>query len=235
MKQITIYADGSSIGNPGPGGWGAVVLHDGKVKEYGGAEVHTTNNRMELTAPAEALRHQKEASKVVIRTDSRYVINGITKWVLGWEKNGWLTKGKTDVLNKELWQALVKASQKHDITWEHVRGHAGVALNERVDMIANGFARKEKVTLFLGSDAEYAEFLKGMPKARVVSPSKKPKKTGPAYSYVSLLDGSVLTHKTWAECEKRVKGKPAKYKKVFSMAEESALMREWSKKERSSD
>lgn len=230
MQNVTIFCDGSAIGNPGPGGWGAVVSHGREVFELGGYEAHTTNNRMELTAPTEALKKLKEKSNVTIKTDSRYVMNGITKWVKGWEKNGWQTKAKEDVLNKDLWQKLLTVSEKYDITWEHVRAHVGIAGNERVDMIANGFARKETVKLFKGSEKEYGEFLKTMPKARVVSKSKsKSKKTGPAYSYVSVLDGKVMTHKSWAECEKRVKGKPAKFKKVFSAQGEKELVAEWGK------
>lgn len=228
MKSVTIYCDGSSIGNPGPGGWGAVVADGVRVKEIGGYDTHTTNNRMELTAPAQALELIRTRASVTLHTDSQYVINGITKWVHGWQKNDWQTKEKKDVQNKELWQALVAVSEKHDIEWKHVKGHSGVDLNERADMIANGFARKEKVELFYGSLAKYKEFLKGMPKARVVSKStSKSKKTGPAYSYVSALVGKVMTHKTWAECEKRVKGKSAKYKKVFSADEEKELIKLW--------
>lgn len=228
MYDVTIYGDGSAIGNPGPGGWGAVILRGEEVTECGGFAPHTTNNRMELTATIEALKKLKGKATVVIKTDSKYVINGITKWVFGWEKNGWQTSQKADVLNKDLWQELVTVSRKHIVEWEHVRGHEGVALNERVDMIANGYARKETVKLFVGSTSEYKEFLKTMPKARVVSKSgSKSKKTGPAYSYVSVIDGKVLTHTTWTECEKRVKGKNAKYKKVFSGEEEKNLKEEW--------
>ncbi len=228
MKQVTIYCDGSSIGNPGPGGWGAVVADGARAKELGGYEKETTNNRMELTAAIESLRILKNASDVTIHTDSSYVINGITKWVKGWQKNGWLTKEKKEVVSKDLWEALVKVSEKHNVEWNHVKGHSGIELNERADMIANGYARKERVELFYGSLAKYKAVLATMPKARVVSKSaSKSKKTGPAYSYVSVLDGKVTTHKTWAECEKRVKGKPAKFKKVFSKEEEGALMKEW--------
>ena len=223
-----IYADGSAIGNPGPGGWGAVVATEKKVLELGGYNIHTTNNRMELTAVIEALKSVKKGGVATVKTDSQYVINGITKWVFGWEKNGWITSQKTDVINKDLWQALVKEVRERKVEWEHVRGHAGVAGNERVDVIANGFARKEETKLFKGDEAEYKEFLKGMPKPRVVTKSKSTsKKTGPAYSYVSVIDGKVLTHATWGECEKRVKGKSAKYKKVFSADEEHDLMKLW--------
>ena len=230
--MIEIYGDGSAIGNPGPGGWGVVIIvskegEENSIEERGGFEAHTTNNRMELTATIEALKSIRDALPVTIKTDSQYVINGATKWVLGWEKNGWITSQKTEVLNKDLWQALVSVMRKHKVTWEHVRGHMGVALNERVDMIANGFARKETVSLFKGSEAQYTEFLKGMPTARKVTSSSS--KKGKAYSYVSVVNGEVQTHKTWADCEGRVKGKNAKYKKVLSKEEEQALIREFQK------
>lgn len=229
MKKMEIYCDGSSIGNPGPGGWGAVVADRARVKEIGGYETHTTNNRMELTAAIEALALLRARTAVTMHTDSQYVINGITKWVYGWDQNGWQTKGKKEVQNRNLWEVLLACTEKHEIVWKHVRGHEGVTLNERADMIANGFARKGKVELFYGSLAKYKEFLKGMPKARVVSKSRSKSKGGTAYSYVSLVDGKILTHKTWAECEKHVKGKTAKYKKVFSDEEETVLIAEWRK------
>ncbi len=228
--MIEIYGDGSAIGNPGPGGWGAVlhVSKDGaekRVEELGGFETHTTNNRMELTAVIEALKQVQDALPLTIKTDSQSVINSATKWEFGWEKNGWQTSQKTDVINKDLWEELVAVMRKHKVTWEHVRGHMGVALNERVDVIANGYARKEKVTLYKGDEEQYAEFLKTMPKPRKVASSSS--KKGKAYSYVSVVKGVVKTHVTWAECEARVKGEKSKYKKVFSKEEESELMQEW--------
>lgn len=225
MKQLEIYCDGSAIGNPGPGGWGAVVADRARVKEIGGYDAHTTNNKMELTAPTKALMLIKTRARITMHTDSQYVINGITKWVFGWQKNDWKTKEKKDVQNKELWQALVEVTLKHNITWKHVRAHSGIALNERVDVIANGFARKEETKLYYGSLAKYKEFLKEMPKARVVSSSSSRK--GKAYSYVSLVDGKMMTHATWTECENRVKGKKAKFKKVFSKEEEQELVQDW--------
>lgn len=225
MDEINIYCDGSSIGNPGPGGWGSVIANGKTIKEMGGFAAATTNNRMELMAAIESLNSLSKESKVTINTDSQYVINGITKWVFGWNKNGWLTKEKKDVLNKDLWQALFRETERHAVTWKHVRGHAGVAQNERADMIANGYARKENVTLFSGTVQEYKEFLKGMPKVRVVGSSAS--KKGKAYAYVSAVDGKVMTHTTWDECQNRVKGKNAKYKKVFSKEEETALRAQW--------
>lgn len=229
MTEITIYCDGSSIGNPGPGGWGVVIADKARAKEIGGYEPRTTNNRMELTAAIEALKQLKQSRKVAIHTDSRYVINGITKWVFGWEKKGWLTVAKTDVVNKELWQALMEAAAKHEVSWKHVKGHSGDILNERADVIANGYARKEKVELYSGSLSAYEKYLEGMPKARVVSGSKKSKNVGKAFSYVSVLDGVVKVHATWAECEARVKGKPAKFKKALSKVDETSLINGWKK------
>jgi ribonuclease HI len=229
MNSVTIFCDGSAIGNPGPGGWGVVVQfsEEGKekrVQEIGGFAEHTTNNRMELTAAIEALKLLKHTATVTIKTDSQYVIQGITKWVFGWQKNGWQTSQKKEVLNKDLWEILVSHAKEHTVTWEHVRAHVGVALNERVDMIANGFARKETVTLCVANEKEYAEFLKGMPKARVVGSTKSK-----AYAYVSLVDGVVQKHATWSECEAHVKGKKAQYKKVSSKEEEQELCALWSK------
>ena len=231
MKSIEIYCDGSALGNPGSGGWGVVIFHTNTetkniIEELGGFVTHTTNNRMELTAAIEGLKKCRHESVVTIKTDSQYVINGVTKWVHGWEKNGWKTKEKKEVLNKDLWQELVQHTQKHTVTWEHVRAHTGIVYNERVDMIAIGFARKEKVVLFKGSEKAYTEFLKSMPKPRTVSSSAS--KKGKAFSYVSLVDGVVMTHATWTECEKRVKGKKAKYKKSFSPEDEALLISSWS-------
>lgn len=227
MKEITIYCDGSSIGNPGPGGWGAAILifqnRGGRtVQEIGGAEKHTTNNRMELTAVIESLKKISENSEVTIKTDSQYVINGITKWVYGWQKNGWKTAQKEDVLNKDLWQELMKLSGNSEVSFEHVKGHSGNAMNERADIIANGFARGEKIKLYAGDERGYKEYLETMPKVRAVSG-----KSGKAYSYVSLVDGKVLKHKTWGECEMRVRGQKAKFKKVFNAEEETELIKSW--------
>jgi ribonuclease HI len=226
MKEVTIYCDGSSIGNPGPGGYGAVVADRARAREIGGYEAKTTNNRMELMAAIESIKLLPAPAKIKIHTDSRYVINGITKWVQGWERNNWQTLAKKDVLNRDLWQELMKAALTHEVTWVHVRGHEGVQLNERADMIANGFARKEKVTLFYGSLTKYQEFLKTMPKARAVASSSK-KNSGKAFSYVSSIDGEVVVHQTWAECEKRVKGKNAKFKKALSKEGEAELIKLW--------
>lgn len=136
-KQIEIWTDGSCSGNPGPGGWGALLVSGDNEKELFGGQENTTNNQMELTAAIEALNALKAPSKVTLHTDSTYVKDGLTKWIHGWKKNGWKTAAKKPVKNKELWQALDAACKRHDITWKWVKGHAGDPGNERADELAN--------------------------------------------------------------------------------------------------
>ncbi|MBN1680014.1 MAG: ribonuclease HI [Anaerolineae bacterium] len=142
---VTIHTDGGAAPNPGPGGWGAVLISaGGHEKEFSGAEGDTTNNRMELTAAIEALRALKEPCNITFFTDSEYVKNGITKWMRGWVKNGWQTKGDTPVKNRDLWQALHAEIQRHTIDWHWEKGHAGNEYNERVDRLAT--AAREALT-----------------------------------------------------------------------------------------
>ena len=136
MRQITIWTDGACSGNPGPGGWGALMRSGEHERELYDGEPLTTNNRMELTAAIEALNALKQPSKVDLYTDSQYVKGGITGWIHGWKKNGWRTSAKKPVKNVELWQALDEAVQRHDVSWHWVKGHAGHAENERADELA---------------------------------------------------------------------------------------------------
>ena len=133
---ITIHTDGACSGNPGPGGWGAVLHWRGHEKELSGAEAETTNNRMELLAAIKALEALKRASKVRLVTDSIYLRDGVTKWIHGWKKNGWKTAAKKPVKNEDLWRRLDEAAARHDIVWEWVKGHAGHPENERADALA---------------------------------------------------------------------------------------------------
>lgn len=135
--SVTIHTDGACSGNPGPGGWGAVLQYNGHIKELKGGEALTTNNRMELTAAIEALSSLKRACTVELHTDSKYVKDGLTGWIHGWKKNGWRTAAKKPVKNAELWQALDAAVQRHKINWHWVKGHAGDEMNERADQLAN--------------------------------------------------------------------------------------------------
>jgi ribonuclease HI len=136
MKHIEIYTDGACSGNPGPGGWGAILRFDGKEKELNGGEAETTNNRMELMAAISALRALKEPCKVDLYTDSSYVRDGIGKWMIGWKRNGWKTADKKPVKNAELWQMLDDARKPHDVAWHWIKGHSGHPENERANELA---------------------------------------------------------------------------------------------------
>ena len=137
MKKIKIFTDGACKGNPGKGGWGAVLKYGDTVKEISGYDKNTTNNIMELTAAVEALKLLKEPCEVALTTDSTYVKNGISNWIFNWKKNGWKTASKKAVKNKELWQKLNSLCENHLITWEWVKGHSGHPENERCDQLAN--------------------------------------------------------------------------------------------------
>lgn len=134
--RVTIHTDGACSGNPGPGGWGAILRFGAHERELCGGEAQTTNNRMELTAAIEALNALKRSCKVELHTDSTYVRDGITKWLYNWKRNAWRTADKKPVKNAELWQALDAARTRHDVTWHWVRGHAGHDDNERADELA---------------------------------------------------------------------------------------------------
>ncbi len=136
-KTVEIYTDGACRGNPGPGGWGALLIAGARRKTLHGGEPETTNNRMELTAAIEALRALRGRRRVVLHTDSKYVMDGINSWIENWKKRDWKTAARKPVKNKDLWQALDEATRKHDIEWVWVRGHDGNAGNEEADMLAN--------------------------------------------------------------------------------------------------
>jgi ribonuclease HI len=153
-EKIIIYTDGAARGNPGPAGWGVVLIKGKKVFEMGGASKHATNNQMELTAPIEALKYLRKnlarqdlAERIDIFSDSKYVILGITEWIFNWQKNNWRNAAKKPVLNKELWEELYKLSQQFKIKWTYVEGHMGNKYNERADEIATNFANGIKMKL----------------------------------------------------------------------------------------
>ena len=255
MENINIFTDGSSLGNPGAGGWGAIVVLGDMVKELGGGEKHTTNNRMELSATIGALkfvdtfvgrtgshdpvrnvsngvvRPRPATGNIILHTDSSYVINGITKWIWGWKKNNWITSTKTEVLNRDLWEELSNLVVDRKIEWKYVGGHIGVAGNMRADEIAVSFAEGKPTKLFDGKFADYkiknildTSHDTEMKKDRGVNKSHSKAK---AFSYVSLVDGKIMTHQTWAECEARVNRKKAKYKKALSKQDEESIINEW--------
>ncbi len=137
MKQVRAFTDGACSGNPGPGGWGAVLQFGDHERELRGGAADTTNNRMELTAAIEALRALRESCRVSLTTDSTYVKDGITQWLANWKRNDWKTAAKKPVKNQDLWQALDHESSRHEIDWCWVKGHSGHPENERADRLAN--------------------------------------------------------------------------------------------------
>ncbi|NJC32864.1 ribonuclease HI [Sphingomonas jejuensis] len=145
MSSVEIATDGACKGNPGPGGWGALLRFGTVEKELSGGEPETTNNRMELTAAIEGLRALSRPCAVTLSTDSRYVMDGLTKWVKGWQKNGWKTADRKPVKNAELWQALIEAAKPHRIQWTWVKGHAGHPDNERADRLASAAAEAARL------------------------------------------------------------------------------------------
>jgi ribonuclease HI len=237
--DVLVFTDGAAKGNPGPGGWGAVVLLGGAtVRELGGAGGSTTNNRMELTAVLAALEWLGEAAGateagVTIATDSTYAMRGVSEWLPRWKKRGWKTGEGGDVANRDIWEridAAVAAGSR--LRWQYVPGHAGFPGNERADEIASEFALGRPPKLYEGPYDAYGRDLLHLPepgaKIRSVSKEGKSRAKGAAHSYVSVVDGVVATHSTWADCERRVKGRSgARYRKTVSAADESKLIREW--------
>lgn len=140
MKHVEIFTDGACKGNPGKGGWGAILRMGAHEKEMSGSEKETTNNRMELMAAIQALKALNQPCRVSLHTDSKYVLDGITRWVFGWQKNGWKTADKKPVKNGDLWMALVEAARPHTMEWIWVRGHVGHPENERADKLASDAA-----------------------------------------------------------------------------------------------
>ena len=136
MKQVVIYTDGSCEGNPGPGGYAAIIEEDGARREVVGADPKTTNNRMELMAAIEALGSLAGRTRVHIASDSQYVVLGITQWVHSWQRKGWKTASKEPVKNRDLWEKLVEQNARHEVTWEWIKGHSGHPQNEEVDLLA---------------------------------------------------------------------------------------------------
>jgi len=146
MKKVIIHSDGGCHGNPGPGGWGVVLAYGSRRRELSGGEMATTNNRMEIMAAIEALSALKEACEVEFFTDSEYVKNGVTKWIWGWQKNGWRTKERKPVKNADLWRRLAAATTTHKVKWNWLKGHNGHTENERCDRLANAAIEKIKAS-----------------------------------------------------------------------------------------
>ena len=251
-QPIIAFTDGAASGNPGPGGWGAIIVSpDGHVTELGGGAAHTTNNRMELSGAIAALEHvAAHPAPVAIYTDSSYVIKGITQWVWNWQRRGWKTAEGGDVLNRELWEqlsSLVAARGKGRISWHWVRGHDGTPGNERVDEIAVAYSKQRPEPLYDGPlDGYGLAILERADGTSITAPtawdlsaparrssdrssgSASRSSKAAAHSYLSLVHGVLERHQTWAECERRVKGQAgARFKKALSAADESAILRGW--------
>jgi ribonuclease HI len=141
MSTVTVFTDGACVGNPGPGGWAAILIDDGQRREISGYVPSTTNNRMELAAAIEALRRLPESAIVDLHTDSQYVRNGMSEWLARWKRNGWRTADRKPVKNEDLWRALDTLAQAHQVRWHWVRGHDGNPENERCDALANAAIR----------------------------------------------------------------------------------------------
>ena len=227
-NEILIFTDGASRNNPGPSGWGTIIITGNNVEEIGDGTGQSTNNRMELTAALEGLKKTPVGSDVKIFTDSGYLINGITKWVFAWVKNNWKTKNKDDVLNKDIWKELYKEIGKRQVKWQQVKGHAGIIGNNRADEIATAFADGTRINLFKGSRINYELDLTEPTKEQLNITSTNQRSKAKAYSYLSLVDGVLQRHSTWGTCEDRVKGKTGvKFRKTISKEDEEQILENW--------
>lgn len=243
VKSITIYGDGACSGNPGPGGYGAIIIFpDSSVTELSQFHPQTTNNRMEILAifhSLELVLHSKwmtEVEQIQIFTDSVYLIRAATQWLFGWKKRGWKTAANEEVANQDLWIEfdkllfnLKKKNPAAKLEWNFVKGHAGVPGNERCDQIAVAMSKNDFIELYRGSSKGYHFDVAVLPEKRPLPEAKdrssEPKK---AAWYLSLVNGVFKTHKTWAECEAVVKGRPGvKFKKVTSSEEEELIKKQW--------
>jgi len=234
LDSILIFTDGACSGNPGPGGWAAVIaVPSGRVKEIGGHFEHTTNNEMELTATIEALKKIKTSTlPVTFYTDSTYVIRGITQWIWGWRKRGWKNAEGEPVANKECWEALSKLvaarGAEGKIEWLYSRGHIGTPGNERCDEIAVAFSKRQWIELYDGPLLKYPIAIYDVPEDSSLPEMRPKQEKKVAHSYLSNVGGIVYRHKDWGSCERRVKGKSgALFKKAMSAGDESDIVKAW--------
>jgi ribonuclease HI len=238
MKQsrdhFIVYSDGACSGNPGPGGWGSIVLSPlNHVVELGDHDPSTTNNRMEMMAAIGALRMiEAQKNSVHFYTDSTYLIRGITQWIWGWKKNSWKTGEGQEVSNRDLWEELHSLVQARGavgkIQWLYSRGHIGIPGNERCDRIAVAFSKRERVSLYEGDLESYNVDILRLPQNTDLPEMKNSYEKKVAYSYLSLLGGTVYRHKDWPSCQRRVNGQSgAKFKKATSAQEEHEILKAW--------
>lgn len=231
MGNLRAYTDGACLGNPGPGGWGVRILYaDGTVRELGGSAASTTNNRMELQAAIAALQATRTSLQLAIFTDSRYVIDGLTKWLNAWRRRGWLTATRTPVKNRDLWMTLEGLSHA-GVRWQHVYGHRGDPNNERVDQIARACAAGACPALFYGQagapDDPVAPAVPTYPAPPTPAMPAPPHGSTPVpgpVRYVSVVHGSAAIDTSWAACAARVRGvSGARYRKVRTPEELAAF------------
>lgn len=249
-NSVLIFTDGACTGNPGPGGWASIVsLPSGNVHELGGGVKDTTNNRMEMVAAIRALAMLEltEQHNIILYTDSTYLIKGITQWIWGWRSRGWKNAEGGEVANRDLWEELLRQVTRlkpSTIDWKYVKGHAGFPGNERCDEIAVSFAKNKPEQLYVGSLDGYFVDLTDLPEAQPLpeksssstkgsgsgrsgsSGSKSSGGGGPT-TYLSYYNGQVTRHHSWADCERLVKGRNAKFKKAKSPLEEREILVGW--------
>ena len=241
QNSIVVFTDGSSRGNPGPGGWGAIIASKNYVYELSGANAETTNNRMELEAVLASLRFLFEAKQhdnlIIIHSDSQYFKKGFESWMYGWQARGWVTAARQPVANQDQWQELLELQSIFtDIKVVYVRGHVGTPGNEQADKLATEAADKGlgikkrylKKTYSVSLSVPSINNLDGSKLNKSEGANKKKRKTGKAYGYLSLINGVVADHKTWDECQSAVKGKSkVKYRRVDSKAERDQVVADW--------
>ncbi|MBI4180283.1 ribonuclease HI [bacterium] len=219
LRYFQIYTDGATSGNPGPSGWGAVLISEGRREEIGGFEAHSTNNRMELTAVIEALRRVPENAGADVHSDSAYVVNGITQYIHTWRRNGFLTAAKKPVENRDLWETLDDLSGKRRVRYIKVEAHAGDPENERANDIAQAFSKGARVSLHSGTaDAPARKKLRDVnAPAHLVFPA-----------YIVFRGGSLTAYRTWDDCKTDVEGRRgARYKKCKTRKEFDYTLEKW--------
>lgn len=213
MNSIDIITDGACSGNPGRGGWAAIVIDGQQYTEYSGADAHTTNNRMELQAAITGLQQAPTQRSLRVITDSQYLINGITKWVKGWQKNGWKTREGQPVENRDLWELLITVNGPH-VSWQHVKGHAGHPLNERANTLA-----QQQAGSGTGSP---------LPTPQLHTSPTSSTHTPAFPCYLSLIGSTLQRHATWESCQRTVHGvSGAKFKKVANQQQLDAQLQLW--------
>lgn len=245
--KIIIYGDGACSGNPGPGGYGAIVIFPDKtVQELAKHYPQTTNNRMEILAILESFslvlksKQLSQAARIEIYTDSVYLIRGVTQWMFGWKKRGWKTAANQEVANQDLWVEIDKTlyqlkvkNPNVKLEWYFVKGHSGDPGNERCDALAVAMSKHEPIEIYKGPASDYHFDITKLPEKKPLPEAKadandSSNKTKKQAWYLSLVNGIFKTHKTWPECEAVVKGRPGvKFKKVTSVEEEAQIKKQW--------